>query len=448
MGAYWSKVTLKILVDKKKNRVVFAEADKDFVDILFSFLTMPMGTIVRLTRKQSGSTALGCMKDLYEGLGNLNVVHFKSDKAKSLLLRPSNSSEHLCRKLKINIDDTEPTKYRFRYSSQDMYLIEDNVDQNDDQMGGVFVNGKTRFLISDDLRILQLSTTNSVELLSKFGVRDVNAVEEESVSVGIEEVLALLRLSFHSVTPLTDLFLLKCVGHCGAFKTDPTGFVQRTVHPSFSYKKINLKIMLRRSCGMVLYAEAQEDFVDFLFSLLSIPLGSTVKLLDKTPSLRCIANLYISVQNLSPGRDFKSEYIKTKLLSPKLAQQFCYNIQVLGINESFQPHNRCLFQEVDSIRVTEFDANISSTLPPIGVNAYMDGPATFVVTDDLVVTPLSSISSIFLLKKFQVPITDIEERVVSVGGEEALRLLEASLTSKLALTHAFNLKPKIPKTEK
>jgi len=41
-------VELKLLIDKETNNVIFAEAGKDFVDILFSFLTLPLGTIARL----------------------------------------------------------------------------------------------------------------------------------------------------------------------------------------------------------------------------------------------------------------------------------------------------------------------------------------------------------------------------------------------------------------
>ncbi|KAK1272084.1 hypothetical protein QJS04_geneDACA019997 [Acorus gramineus] len=37
---------VKLLVDKDTNRVVFAESNKDLVDLLFSFLTLPLGRIV------------------------------------------------------------------------------------------------------------------------------------------------------------------------------------------------------------------------------------------------------------------------------------------------------------------------------------------------------------------------------------------------------------------
>jgi hypothetical protein len=35
------KVSLRVMVDKERNRVLYAEAGNDFVDALFSFLTLP-----------------------------------------------------------------------------------------------------------------------------------------------------------------------------------------------------------------------------------------------------------------------------------------------------------------------------------------------------------------------------------------------------------------------
>ncbi|KAF8394966.1 hypothetical protein HHK36_018905 [Tetracentron sinense] len=52
-------MSFKVLVDKEKNRVVFAESDKNFVNVLFRFLTMPIGTIIRLTRSQPYAVEIG-----------------------------------------------------------------------------------------------------------------------------------------------------------------------------------------------------------------------------------------------------------------------------------------------------------------------------------------------------------------------------------------------------
>ncbi|KOM37684.1 hypothetical protein LR48_Vigan03g106600 [Vigna angularis] len=68
---------------------------------------------------------------------------------------------------------------------------------------------------------------------------------------------------------------------------------------------------------------------------------------------------------------------------------------------------------------------------------FVKGPSTFVVTDDLFVTPMSSISAVSCLKRSQVPLSDLEERVISVGVKEGLAILKASLTSTSALTEGL-----------
>lgn len=40
------KFSLKVMINKEKTKVLFAESDSDFVDVLLSFLTLPLGSIV------------------------------------------------------------------------------------------------------------------------------------------------------------------------------------------------------------------------------------------------------------------------------------------------------------------------------------------------------------------------------------------------------------------
>nr|GME05871.1 uncharacterized protein LOC109182300 [Ipomoea batatas] len=63
------KVSLKLLIDEKTNRLVGAEAHKDLVDILFSFLTLPMATVIRVTK----SVTIGCMNNLYHSIQNIGA---------------------------------------------------------------------------------------------------------------------------------------------------------------------------------------------------------------------------------------------------------------------------------------------------------------------------------------------------------------------------------------
>ena len=47
--------------------------------------------------------------------------------------------------------------------------------------------------------------------------------------------------------------------------------------------------------------------------------------------------------------------------------------------------------------------------------AFLKEPTTFMVTDNLVVKPFSTISVITLLSSYNIVMNDIEERVVNVG---------------------------------
>jgi len=42
----------------------------------------------------------------------------------------------------------------------------------------------------------------------------------------------------------------------------------------------------------------------------------------------------------------------------------------------------------------------------------------YMVTDDLVVTPMSSISAVSYLNTLKVPLSDLEERVIAIGVKE------------------------------
>lgn len=104
-------ISLKALVDKERNNVIFIESDNDFIDVLFSFLTIPMGTIVRNTRKHSVPMEIGCMSNLYASVEKIDVQHHQTEACRSMLLCPHSGVEHRCENLKLKIDDDEPTGY-------------------------------------------------------------------------------------------------------------------------------------------------------------------------------------------------------------------------------------------------------------------------------------------------------------------------------------------------
>ena len=201
-------------------------------------------------------------------------------------------------------------------------------------------------------------------------------------------------------------------------------------------KKIGVILFVSKSRNKVLYAQVGEEFPDLLFSFLAFPLGSMVKCLGGCTSMGCLDNLYKSVEELGNKSCMKSEECKALLLNPKLAPYFGSMDQLIRINElpgqlTIFNCARCLS---NGFGITDGDSGTCShgsiKIQVEFVNpkfddvvtelegAFMDAPTTFMVTDELIVKPLSTISGISLFNQCNIPISDLEERVVSVGDKE------------------------------
>jgi hypothetical protein len=77
---------MKLLVDTKAERVLYAEAGKDVVDFLFSFLALPIGTAVKLLGKES---MVGCVGNVYASVEALDDNYVEPGATKDALLRPT-----------------------------------------------------------------------------------------------------------------------------------------------------------------------------------------------------------------------------------------------------------------------------------------------------------------------------------------------------------------------
>ncbi|CAK7339009.1 unnamed protein product [Dovyalis caffra] len=112
----------------------------------------------------------------------------------------------------------------------------------------------------------------------KDGVKDASAIEETTFDIGENEVLNLPRCLLVSKTPLTDTFLQDKI--VSASKEDfKSGLIRpkEEEYESKGIKKIDVRLLLSKSKNMLCYAEASDDFVDLVFSFLTIPLGCFAK---------------------------------------------------------------------------------------------------------------------------------------------------------------------------
>ncbi|WJX15426.1 hypothetical protein P8452_05569 [Trifolium repens] len=81
-----NKLTLKLLIDRKNDKVLFAEASKAVVDFLFSLLCLPIGTVVKLL---GNNDMVGSIGNLYNSVENLNHNYIQPDQTKDVFLNPS-----------------------------------------------------------------------------------------------------------------------------------------------------------------------------------------------------------------------------------------------------------------------------------------------------------------------------------------------------------------------
>ncbi|TVU21806.1 hypothetical protein EJB05_31469, partial [Eragrostis curvula] len=226
-------LSMKLVISRKTQRVLFAEASKDVVDFLFSFLALPVATAVKLLGKDA---MVGCIGDLYAGVEKLDSSYIQPGAAKEALLCPTllspaasttnssllslssseqamklylyrcNSSYDGCKLYVANVSGTLCPYCSIPRRTEVQYVREQNTST-----GGVkgFVQGVATYTVLDNLTVSPMSATSSITLLNTFAVRDIGDLQEKTVKFGYNEGLAILKASLQSKTVLTDVFLRK-----------------------------------------------------------------------------------------------------------------------------------------------------------------------------------------------------------------------------------------------
>ncbi|KAG0516606.1 hypothetical protein BDA96_09G017800 [Sorghum bicolor] len=234
--------------------------------------------------------------------------------------------------------------------------------------------------------------------------------------------------------------------------------------------KISLKLLIDNKAKKVLFAEAGKEFVDFVFSLLTLPIGAVAKLVSAGTMDGSVGRLYESVDRmgssyLQPGTD-RSDLLQPKVLHPDARELLllrgrggddespigrfrlytCAGYCATAAAEANVTCPQCkllMATEVSFVlpyAAAAAAAASSSSAPggDEGAGGYVKGVVTYMVTDGLEVTPMSAISSITLINKFTAG-KDVElaEKFVTVGTDEGLALLKAVLRSDTVLSDVF-----------
>ncbi|KAF3433772.1 hypothetical protein FNV43_RR24875 [Rhamnella rubrinervis] len=223
---------LKLLVDTQRQRVLFAEANKDFVDFLFTLLCLPTGTVTKLLTSKS---MVGSLGNVYQSIENLHHTYLQLNLEKNTLLNPKapigsypktplllpNAPSKLGKKFYIcdnggsrhNYVADEPgaicPSCNWKMSTVMSYVAVNKgaAQGSSSSEGGGYVKVVVTYMVMDDLQVQPLSLISTLALLTKH--TRAGALEEKLVSVGVDEGLKLLKASLETKTVLTDVFLKK-----------------------------------------------------------------------------------------------------------------------------------------------------------------------------------------------------------------------------------------------
>nr|XP_051219162.1 uncharacterized protein LOC127336392 [Lolium perenne] len=464
----YGTVPVKLFIDKVNKKVLFAESDKDFVDILFSFLTLPLGTIVRRLGKQS---QLGCLDELYKSVESLSEDHFQTKACKSMLLRPVNAAAFQCDRLKVQIDDENSRRFYVCCASncKKMTPVKVNycncgsgtsswecphnvfgtVEGNDD---GTFLKSGLKFIVTDDLQVSPASTTLVFSLLDRFGLQEQAKIEEKIFQLNAHMIISLLQRASLSKQPLTGLYFDVPLSQ-DAVNIDQLPKIPKQGDGSFF--AIKIKLVHTKDDSSELYAEVGEDFVDLIFGLLCFPLGSVIRTYGQMSPNGCIGNLYNSIDGSANGCvKSECEYL---LRTPKLAPFFGCSRDVLQAEELCPRRvtSSCLkcyrtTSQVCTTHTKPLSATVKEMNPKYADNesyynngkAYIKGgPRNFLVTDDLRVIHFSLTNTLQVMRAAKVPKEELVEKQLSLDKTQVMKLVRAALVTRGALSSVL-LPPK------
>ena len=136
-----SKVSLKLFIRKSTNRVLFAEAGKDFVDFFAKILCVPVGNLIKILKPD---IMLGSLVKIHDSIINLSPT-IESRMHSGLHCHSSNGVK------------------------------------------------EAPYLVMDDLEVKLLSTLSLLTLFNEFHVKDGD-LEEKVVEMGRDEVYKFVKL--------------------------------------------------------------------------------------------------------------------------------------------------------------------------------------------------------------------------------------------------------------
>ncbi|KAM3374720.1 hypothetical protein P3S68_013434 [Capsicum galapagoense] len=185
MATSKTKLSMKLLIDPKAKKVLFAEVDKDFVDFLFNLLSLPVGAITNLLKEKGMN---GCFPNLYQSVESLSDTYIQS---RDIILRP---------KCPVGVSSVPLLLFKHLPTQKALYKCLSNCRYIASPVAAStsgFVKEAVKYMVMDDLVVTPMSAVSSITALKHhFNVKDVGALQEEVVHFGKDECPEVAEIIF------------------------------------------------------------------------------------------------------------------------------------------------------------------------------------------------------------------------------------------------------------
>ncbi|CAN1364902.1 hypothetical protein LINPERPRIM_LOCUS45327 [Linum perenne] len=204
--------------------------------------------------------------------------------------------------------------------------------------------------------------------------------------------------------------------------------------------QVSLKLLIDKQTRKVVYAEAGKEFVDFILTILSLPLGTVTSLLSINNMIGCIGSLYHSVQNLESSYIIESPtQNRTSILNPTELYLPTKNTTLLP---SYGPSGTRLFytcptsEKHDKLVTADRQAicpYCKQQMNTCREERFVKGAASYMIMDNLEVKAMSTVSIMAAFSRVSLKdVGALEEKVF-----KGLKILKASLMTQAVLSTVF-----------
>ena len=190
-------VEIKVMVSKSKNKILFAEADGDFVDLLVSFLTAPIGSILKLMK---GKLCLGSIGNLYTSVKELSRSWFIGSSKESLVnirvaphfgcksnpLEEEDSPEYWYGSVVVNDNEGRTMISKRKDMLRDpkkVKLVDPRSCDGAREAAVGFMKRPCLFIVRDDLEVIPMTTASSISYLQQLQNVKLNDLEEHFIKI-------------------------------------------------------------------------------------------------------------------------------------------------------------------------------------------------------------------------------------------------------------------------